>query len=365
MERGETRGRGRRSVAQMVAAGVIASAVGIALGIAIDWFPSADSTQADKIDTLWDVLVIVSVPVFVLVTVVTIFAVLDFRQRPGEENLDGPPIHGSTRLEVIWTAIPALLILGLCAYAYVVLTDIDEAPASGERIVNVTGQQFTWTFAYDEDGKKFTTTRLYLPAGEDVKFVVRSKDVIHDFWVPDFRMKIDAVPGISTTYRVGVKQSAVGEHDIVCAELCGLGHAYMRQTAVVVPPGEFDAWVRRQAAGGAAAPAGGGGGGGGAAAPIAAAEAKRLFTAGAQSGATACGACHKLAEAGTAGGTGPDLDQALQGKDEAAIKEAIVNPNAEIAQGYQQGIMPPNFGDTLSEEQVDGLAKWLAEVAGK
>jgi cytochrome c oxidase subunit 2 len=350
----------------MVAAGVIASAVGIALGIAIDWFPSADSTQADKIDTLWDVLVVVSVPIFVLVTVVTIFAVLDFRQRPGEEGLDGPPIHGSTRLEVIWTAIPALLILGLCAYAYTVLTDIEEAPASGqERIVNVTGQQFAWTFAYDEGGKKFTTTRLYLPAGENVKFVVRSKDVIHDFWVPDFRMKIDAVPGISTTYRVGVKEDALGEHDIVCAELCGLGHAYMRQTATVVRPAAFDAWVRRQGAGGAAAPAQGGGGGGGAAKPIAAAEAKQLFASGGQSGATACGACHTLAEAGTSGQTGPDLDQVLKGMDAAAIKEAIVNPNAEIAKGYQQGIMPPNYGDTLSEGQVDGLATWLSEVAGR
>jgi cytochrome c oxidase subunit 2 len=349
----------------MIVAGVIASAAGIALGIAIDWFPSADSTQANKIDTLWDVLVIVSVPIFVLVTVVTVFAVLDFRQRPGEENLDGPPIHGNTRLEVIWTAIPALLILGLCAYAYVVLTEIEDAPASGEeRVVNVTGQQFAWTFSYDEGGKKFTTSRLYLPAGESVKFVVRSRDVIHDFWVPDFRMKIDAVPGISTTYRVGVKEGAVGEHDIVCAELCGLGHAYMRQTAVVVPPGEFDNWVREQTSGAAAAPQAGEGGGQ-AAAPIGADEAKQLFTAGAQSGATACGACHKLAEAGTQGGTGPDLDQVLQGMDQAAIKEAIVNPNAEIAQGFQEGIMPPNYGDTLSEGQVDGLAKWLAEVAGK
>src|SRR4051794_1864867 len=215
----------------MIIVGVIASAIGIALGLLIDWFPSADSTQADKIDTLWDVLVIASVPIFVLVTVVVIYAVLDFRMRPGEENLDGPPIHGNTRLEVIWTALPALLILGLCTYAYIVLTDIEAAPASGtakERKIVVTGQQFAWTFAYDEGGKKFTSPQLYLPAGEDVKFLVRSKDVIHDFWVPDFRMKIDAVPGITTSYRVTVKHGALGAHDVVCAELCGLGHAYMR-----------------------------------------------------------------------------------------------------------------------------------------
>src|SRR5437763_2688479 len=90
--------QGRRPVVQMLVVGAIATALGIALGLSIKWFPPADSTQADKIDTLWDVLVIASVPVFVLVTVVVIFAVIDFRMRPGEESLDGPPIHGNTRL---------------------------------------------------------------------------------------------------------------------------------------------------------------------------------------------------------------------------------------------------------------------------
>src|SRR4051794_28240130 len=103
----------KRTVQQMVVVGVIASAVGIAIGLAIHWFPPADSTQADKIDTLWDVLIIASVPIFVLVTVIVGFSILEFRMRPGEENLDGPPIHGNTRLEVIWTALPALLIVAL------------------------------------------------------------------------------------------------------------------------------------------------------------------------------------------------------------------------------------------------------------
>jgi len=351
---------------QMVVIGVIASALGIALGLAINWFPAADSTQADKIDTLWDVLVIASVPVFVLVSVVIIFAVIDFRMRPGEEHLDGPPIHGNTRLEVIWTAIPALLILGLCTYAYVVLTDIEDAPASGqERRVVVTGQQFTWTFAYAEGGRRFSSSQLYLPAGESVKFVVRSKDVIHDFWIPDFRMKIDAVPGIDTTYRVGVVPRAVGDHDIVCAELCGLGHAYMRQTAHVLSPADFRAWAARQ--GRAATPAAGAGGAGQqASGPISADQAKELFVAGnQQTGATACGACHTLSAAGTTGTTGPNLDEGVADAPAAEIKTSIVKPDAEITQRYAKGIMPSNFGQTLSAGQVDGLAKWLEEVAGK
>jgi cytochrome c oxidase subunit II len=350
----------KRTVQQMVIVGVIATAIGIAIGLTIHWFPPADSTQADKIDTLWDVLIIATVPVFVLVTVIVCFAVIEFRMRPGEENLDGPPIHGNTKLEVIWTALPAILIVGLVTYAYVVMRDIEEAPAAGnERVVTVTGQQFTWTFAYNEGGKKFQTAQLYLPAGQSVKFDVKSKDVIHDFWVPDFRMKIDAVPGITTHYRVTPKTSAIGDHPIVCAELCGLGHAFMRQTAHVLPRAEFAKWVQKMTRRQPAAGGGGGGGGGGV-------DAKALFSSGdADTGATACATCHTLADAGAKGQVGPDLDKLLKGKDAAFIKESILDPDKQIAPGFQPGVMPSNFGDTLSPEQVDALVKYLSEVTNK
>jgi cytochrome c oxidase subunit 2 len=349
----------KRTVQQMVVVGILATAIGIAIGLTIHWFPPADSTQADKIDTLWDVLIIATVPVFVLVTVIVCFAVIEFRMRPGEEQLDGPPIHGNTKLEVIWTALPAILIVGLVTYAYVVMRDIEEAPAAGnERVVTVTGQQFTWTFAYNEGGKKFQTAQLYLPAGQSVKFNVRSKDVIHDFWVPDFRMKIDAVPGITTNYRITPKDpAAIGDHAIVCAELCGLGHAFMRQTAHVLSRADFAKWVQKMTTRPAA------GGGGGAAAAV---DAKALFSSGdADTGATACATCHTLADAGAKGEVGPDLDKVLKGKDAAFIKESIVDPDKEIAAGFQAGVMPGNFGDTLSAEQVDALVKYLSEVTNK
>src|SRR5215216_81117 len=160
----ERRQRSDRSVTQMVVVGDAAAAIGIAIGLAINWFPEAGSTQAGKIDTLWDVLIIASVPMFVLVTVVVIFSVVDFPIQKDEEDLDGPPIHGNTRLEIIWTAAPAILIVGLCVYAYTVLHDIEEAPArQPERQVTVTGQQFAWTFEYNEGGKKFKNAQLYLP----------------------------------------------------------------------------------------------------------------------------------------------------------------------------------------------------------
>ena len=123
------RGEGRARVGPMIAIGAVASVLGIALGLLIDWFPVAASGEAKQIDTLWDVLIIFSVPVFVLVETVVLYAVWRFRVRPGEELKDGPPIHGSTRLEVIWTALPAIVLVALCSYAYVVLHDIETADA--------------------------------------------------------------------------------------------------------------------------------------------------------------------------------------------------------------------------------------------
>src|SRR3954465_1818935 len=288
---------GRRTVTRAVIVGLIASILGIALGLVIDWFPTQGSEQAKKIDTFWDVLIICSVPVFVLVTTVVLFAVRDFRVRPGEENVDGPPIHGNTRLEVVWTAVPAIMLIALCTYAYLVLHDIEKAPAAGnERQIQVNGQQFTWTFDYNENGRKFSSAQLYVPEGESVEFNVKTKDVLHDFWVPAWRMKIDAVPGIVTHYRV--TPTRLGTYPVVCAELCGLGHAFMRQTAHVLPKAQYAAWVAKMTKP-VSAPAAGGPGGG--AAP--AVNAKALFAQGeTTTGATACGGCHKLADAGTAGG---------------------------------------------------------------
>jgi cytochrome c oxidase subunit II len=353
------RQRGRGSAIQLILLGVLASAIGVALGLLIDWFPTPASTQADPIDTLWDVLLIASVPVFVLVQAVVLYSVWKFRMRPGQELQDGPPIHGNTRLEVIWTVIPAVLILGLCTYAYFVMTDIEEARANEMRI-NVVGQQFTWTFEYPQGGgEPVRSTQLYLPEDRPVRFFIRSEDVIHDFWVPAFRMKIDAVPGVTTDFRVTPNRR--GNYPVVCAELCGLGHAYMRQTARVISRQDFDAKLRelRGGAGGTGQEGGGAGrtpnqpGEGGADA----AAGKRIFTE------QGCGNCHVLADAGTNGAVGPNLDDALEGDDAGTIEQSIVDPNAEVAEGFAPNIMPPNYGDTLQPEQLEQLVGYLEEAS--
>ena len=361
----DTRRQERTPVLQMVVVGAIASAIGIAAGLAIDWFPTQASIQAKPIDDLWDLMIWSSVPVFVLVTVIVLFSAWKFHMRPGEENLDGPPIHGNTRLEVIWTAIPAIILVALCSWAYVVMVDIEEAQANEMRI-DVTGQQFAWSYEYPQSGgKPIRSNVLYLALDRPVRFNVKARDVLHDFWVPAFRMKIDAVPGISTHYRI--TPNRLGTFPVVCAELCGLGHSVMRSVARVIPQAEFDAWIaEQQKAAGEAAGGGGAGAGGsaGGAAETAEIDAKKLFAEG-NGTATACGACHTLADAATTSATGPDLDKALAGKDADFIKQSIIEPDAEITAGFQGGIMPKNYGDTLSPEELDALVEYLGKVAGK
>jgi cytochrome c oxidase subunit II len=271
--------------------------------------------------------------------------------KPGEEELDGPPIHGNTRLEIIWTAIPAIILVALCSYAYIVLTDIEKADADALE-VRVVGEQFTWTFFYkDENGKEFGSPQLYVPRGQQVNFTVQSRDVIHDFWVPAFRLKIDAVRGIDTHVRITPKTP--GQYPVVCAELCGLGHAVMRQTAHVVEPDEFTAWVQKRAAG-----AGGGEEGDETGGNAGAPDGKTIFT---ESG---CGGCHRLADAGSTGGTGPDLDEGLADKDAAFIEQSIVDPDAEITPGFDAGLMPKAFKDQLQPAELEALVKYLDEVTG-
>jgi cytochrome c oxidase subunit 2 len=224
----------------MIALSVLATAVGIAIVLIMDWFPAEASSAAHPIDKLYDVLLIFSVPVFVLVMSVAIYSVIAFRARPGDMG-DGAPIHGNTRLEIFWVTIPFLIVSGLAIYGWVVLDDI-EAKQPDELVVKVVGQQFTWHFDYPAE--KVKSSELVLPKDKPVHFEITTQDVIHSFWVPEFRLKSDAVPGLTTTVRT--TPDKLGNWEVVCAELCGLGHATMRQAVHVVPPSEWDAWVERQ-----------------------------------------------------------------------------------------------------------------------
>jgi cytochrome c oxidase subunit 2 len=230
----------------MVLMVVIGTAILIPLALLIPWFPATGSRQAKNVHTLYTVLLIATVPIFVLVETVVIYSVWKFRMRPGDEKKDGPPIHGNTRLEVVWTALPAVLIVGLCTYAYTVLRS-NEDSKRGERTVNVTERQFAFEFSYPEaGGKTVVSPVLYLAKGQPVVFKLRSLDVIHSFFVPEFSEKLDAVPGITTTLRV--TPTRLGRYPAECTELCGAGHSLMRATVYVVSPAAFQHWLASQRA---------------------------------------------------------------------------------------------------------------------
>ena len=349
---------GRRLLIQMLSIGVVASIVGVALCLWMDWFPTPASTQAGPIDQLWDWLLIASVPFFVLVMVVAIYSVTQFRARPGHEG-DGVPLHGNTRLEVIWVTIPFIVVTVLAIYAGVVLADIEEKKPNSLRI-RATAQQFTWHFEYPQANKKAVKSDvMYLPVNRPVELDLDAADVLHSFWVPEFRMKKDVVPGQTTHLRFTPTKEGV--YSVVCAELCGLGHATMRVRALVVSEERFEEWLsgsaRQPQQGGKTSPT----------ADESPAEAgKAIFT-----GDAGCGACHKLSDAGTTGGAGPDLDQivaaAEKGKEgdqtvEEYIREAIVDPDKVIAKGFAAGTMPGDFEQRLDGQEIDALVEYLVEA---
>jgi cytochrome c oxidase subunit II len=324
----------------MIAIGVLFGLISGGVAYFIPWLPDAATTQADAIDEVYWFVAIICGLIFALVAGVSIYAGWRFRAPPDDEE-DGAPIHGHTGLEITWTAIPAALVTAMSVFSGLALADIENLPDK-HRTIKVTAQQFAWSFEYEDLER--TTGELVLKENEPVQLVLTAKDVIHAFWVPEFRMKQDAVPGVETkTYITPTKP---GTYDIICTELCGLGHAVMRARARVLPADEYDAWAAGEEGGGEA----GGGPTDGAA----------IF----EEAEPACSTCHTLADAGSDAEVGPNLDNVLRGKDEAYIREAIVDPDAEISEGFQPGVMPQDYGEKLSDEQLDALVQYLVEATG-
>jgi len=236
----------QRSVTIAAVAAVIATAIGIAISYAIHWFPAQASTQAKNTDTFYHVMVLATIPIFVLVVTVILYSVWQFHMKPGEELKDGPPIHGNTRLEVFWTAIPTVLLLSMVGYSFVVLKENEKKPAR-EIQIGVVGQQFSWSYEYPPSvtgGKPLKTTQLYVPKDVSVEFNMKSVDVIHAFWIPAFRIQEDVVPGITTHWRA--TPDRLGTYPVVCNLLCGIGHSTMRSRIHVVSQTAFRAWLNTQ-----------------------------------------------------------------------------------------------------------------------
>jgi len=332
-------------VIQLVAMGAVFGAIASAVALLVPWLPDSAGKEADRIDFVFWFTTWISIAVFATVAAVLAYSILKFRARPDDDE-DGPPIHGHTTLEIVWTAVPAVLVTAIAIVSAIVLAENGKAGTNPLR-VNVTAQQFAWTFEYANGA---TTGRLVLPENRKTELRITSKDVIHSFWVPQLGQKQDAVPG--QVNKLVVTPTRLGTFPVVCTELCGLGHAVMRSQVTIMRQGDFDAWLQQQAGG--APPAGGGAGG--------AAVGASVFTS-AQNG---CSSCHTFAPAKATGKIGPDLDKLPQYAQKAGkppedfIRQSIVDPNAYVEPGFQKGIMPPNFGQTLKPNEIDALVQYLA-----
>jgi len=330
----------RGSIASLLGIGVVAGGVAAAVALAIPWMPISASKEAGRIDFVFWFVVTICIVIFAVVAAAILYSVVRFRAAPDDDS-DGPPIHGHTGLEIAWTLIPTVLVTAIGIVSAIVLSR-DDAIAKNALHIQVIAQQFTWTFKYP-DAHGLTSATLVLPNGREAVLDFQSRDVIHAFFVPEFRENMDVVPGLTTT--INVTPTRVGTYPVICNELCGLGHATMRSTAQVMTPTAFDKWLKGQSKA--------------VASPNPATAGAAVFKN------NGCAACHTLAAASATGKVGPDLDklpaEAQQAKQPLAsfVRTSITDPNAYVAPGYPKNVMPATFGKAIPTHQLDALVSYL------
>ena len=214
------------------------------------WLPEAVTTTAPEIDRLFYLVLVITGIAFCLVQGTLVWFLVRYRRVPGRR---ATYTHGNTAVEVVWTIIPTLILLFLAFHSQRVWAKVRGTPPAADVEIEVTGEQFAWNVRYaGADGRLnsaddiTTINQLHLPVHQTVLIHIKSKDVIHSFFVPQFRMKQDAVPGL--TSRMWVSATKTGNFEIACAELCGLGHYRMRGFLVIDTPEAFHTWLEQQLA---------------------------------------------------------------------------------------------------------------------
>jgi len=218
--------------------------------------PEGVSSYSHKIDGMFHLIMWITGVIFVIVELLLLLFLFRYRHREGRK---ATYTHGNNRLEVVWTIIPALICVVLALLSRRTWAEIKQEMPANALEIDVTGEQFSWTIRYaGKDGKMGTDddivslNQLHFPVGKPVVATLRSKDVIHSFFLPEFRVKQDAVPGMST--RIWWDATRTGHWEIACAELCGLGHYRMKGFVTVETPEEFEAWLGSQTPAAAAPP---------------------------------------------------------------------------------------------------------------
>ncbi len=306
------------------------------------WIPEVASNLAGKVDGVLWLITIMSVVFFVLITVLLVYFSIKYRRR--SENDETPYITGSEPLEIIWTVIPSILLIVLFVHAFVVYKDMRTPPEDAVDI-NVVGKQWLWQFDY-YNGKK-TLNELYLELNIPVRMVMRADDVLHSFFVPQFRVKQDLIPGRYT--QLWFTPTKVGTFDLFCAEYCGTGHSKMLAKVVVLSPEAYDIWENGTQVEEGPAVAG----------LVPAELGEKLYKE------KGCNACHSVDGSvvlgptfkGLIGRKGECTDGSTYTADENYIRQSILEPQAQIVKGFQP--VMPSFKGILSEDDISALIAYM------
>jgi cytochrome c oxidase subunit 2 len=303
----------------------------------LPFFPEEASNFAGNVDLLFSFILLTCLFFAVLVTLLAIYAAFKYRRTsPGEV---GSTNEGNMLLEIGWTVIPLFIALGMFAWGAVVYTNF-RTPPKDTLDIYVVGKQWMWKLQ-QPNGKR-EINELHIPLNRNVKLIMGSEDVIHNFYVPAFRVKMDVVPGRYNT--MWFRPTKLGKYHFFCSQYCGTNHAVMGGWVTVMDPAEYAAWLSDEA---------------GDVNPTSAGE--KLFTQ------LACNTCHL----GNGTGRAPSLNGVYGAKvlladgttitaDDAYIRESILQPKAKIVAGYAP--VMPTFQGLVSEEQILNLTAYIKSL---
>jgi cytochrome c oxidase subunit II len=319
---------------------VIASTFLVHTGlISAHLLPAQASLQALTVDEVFGIHMWLISFLFSLIMIILVYSLIFFHRRKGETG-DGAYITGNSTLEITWTAIPLVLVIALAIIGAQTLGVVQQIDPSAMVVKVVAGQWF-WNFQYPDYG--IASKELWLPFGKQIDLQMTSNDVIHSFWVPQFRIKQDIVPGRTTDLRI--TPTLIGDYTVYCNQLCGLRHAYMQSPVKVVSQADFDKWVSQQQANAPKDPA------------LAGQLSAQNY---------GCANCHTTDGTKSTGPTWLHLygsnvklsDGSTVVADDTYIKNSIINPNLQIVAGFQSNVMP-DFSKVLDQTMVDDLIAYL------
>ncbi len=323
---------------------VIASTFAIHAGlVAAHLLPVEASAQAVATDKLFTIYIWATAFVFSLIIVILFYGLVVFRRRKGDTG-DGAHITGNTPLEIAWTIVPLAAVIYLAYIGSQTLAENRRIDPSA-MVVKVISGQWYWQFQYPDYA--IASTEMYLPVGKQVDLQLTSNDVIHGFFVPEFRIKQDLVPGRTIDLRIN--PTVIGVYTIECSQLCGSNHAYMTSKVHVVSQADFEAWVASQQT----------------------ASAQNPVLLGQQLATEyGCAVCHSIDGSKKIGPTWKGLyqsqvtlsDGTKVSADETYLTNSITQPDLQIVAGFTSGVMPSTFKQTLSDTQIKALVAFIESL---